>query len=208
MSDEMNKLKPFNPDTYEQVDLDRLVVFTMVKLDDLGIDLSLENIIVGAFRLFPKKFSLLGYPEFPDATRIEKSLWRSKGKRRQWIGGKTPHGYMVNDRTGRIAEQVRLQLASPPMGRRKTASRTRRKESILRDVTNSPAYSKYTDGKLESISDAEVCYLLQGTLDSSRETLRENLGSIRRFAEELGHRELLQFLDWLSQRFEGLLHGK
>lgn len=61
----MKELKPFNPSTYGSIDLDRLVIYAIVKLEELGIELSLENIIVGTFKLFPNKFSLAGYPEFP-----------------------------------------------------------------------------------------------------------------------------------------------
>jgi hypothetical protein len=80
MIEKVKELKPIDGSSYELMDLDRLVIYTVVELQKLGIELSLENIIVGAFKLFPKRFSIIGYPEFPDATRVEKSLWRCRGK--------------------------------------------------------------------------------------------------------------------------------
>lgn len=202
----MERLKAFDFAKYESLDLDRLVIYTIVQLERLGTGLSLENIIVGAFKLFPKKFSLVGYPEFPDATRVEKSLWRSKQSKKQWIGGKTPHGYQITERTRIIADQTETQLSDIALVRkRKTPARLRRKESILKDTTDSDGYSKYVSGKKESISAADFCYLLQGTLDSTPETLRRNLLSLKQFAEELERFDVLEFLNWLENRFRNHL---
>ena len=208
MNKKMSGLKPFDPVRYDGIDLDRLVIYTVVVLENLGIELSLENIIVGAFKLFPKKFSLVGYHEFPDSTRVEKALWRCKGNKRQWIGGKTPHGYLVTEKTRIIATQTESQLSNPVLRKQKITSRMRRKESILKEVTSSPAYKKYMSGNSESVTEADFCYLLQGTLDSSRETLRENLVSLKMFTSELECEEVLKFLNWLEQHFKNFLSNK
>lgn len=208
MNEAIKKIEAFDPATYEAVDLDSLVAYTTVVLEQLGVELSLENIIVGAFKLFPKSFSLLGYPEFPDATRVEKCLWRCRGKEKQWIGGKTPHGYLLTDKTRDVAAETGCQLSSTVVRKHKNVSRMRRKESLLKEVMTSPAYSKYISGEGESISQSEFCYLLQGTLDSSRETLRENLVSLKRLTGELQQGDILEFLNWLEQRFKNFLNDR
>jgi len=208
MNEKMKHLRAFDSASYESIDLDRLVIYATVELEKFGIDLSLENIIVGAFKLFPKKFSLAGYPEFPDATRVEKCLWRCKGTKRQWIGGKTPHGYLITDKTRAIAADTEEQTSRPSARKRKAGSRMRRKESIVKEVTSSPAYLKYTSGNGKSISEAELCYLLQGTLDSSRETLRENLVSLKQFTKALERNDVLEFLKWLEEHFRSFLNKR
>lgn len=207
--EKIEKLKPFDSVSYGSIDLDRLVIYTTVTLHKLGLELSLENIIVGAFKLFPKKFSLVGYLEFPDATRVEKCLWRCKGKKRQWIGGKTPHGYIITDRTRIISDKIEAQLSNTELKKdqKTTSSRMRRKEGILKETTDSSAYSKYMSGKTELISEADFCYLLQGTLDSPRDTLRENFILLKKFAEELERGDVLTFLSWLEQRFKYFLNN-
>jgi hypothetical protein len=205
--DKIKELKPFDAKSYNPIDLDRLVIYATVELEKLGVELSLENIIVGAFNLFPKKFSLSGYLEFPDATRVEKCLWRCKSKKRQWIGGKTPHGYLITDKTRLISVQTEAQLSNTVLKKeQKTPSRLRRKEGILKETKDSPAYSKYVSGKAESISEADVCYLLQGTLDSPRELLRENFLSLKKFAKELECEDVLIFLNLLENRFSFLFN--
>lgn len=202
MDERIKKLKTFDTDRYNSIDLDRLVIYASVELEKLGIELSLENIIVGAFKLFPKKFSLVGYSEYPDATRVEKALWRCKGDNRQWIGGKTQHGYLIIDKTRNIASQIEKELSNSTIQKHKNTARMRRKEGILKEVTNSPAYKKYITGQGENISEADFCYLLQGTLDSSRKTLKENLNSLKKFMNELEQDDILIFLDWLENHFK------
>jgi len=206
MDERIKKIKAFDVDKYDSIDLDRLVIYTSVQLDRLGIELSLENIIVGAFKQFPKKFSLVGYSEYPDATRVEKSLWRCRGSNRQWIGGKTKHGYFVTDKSKNIASQVENDLSNIIVQKRKNISRMRRKESILKEITNSPAYKKYLTGQKENISEADFCHLLQGTLDSSKDTLRENLNSLKVFMNELDQRDILIFINWIEGHFRSFFN--
>lgn len=208
MNEKIEKLRSFDASKYESIDLDRLVMYAVVQLEKLGVELSLENIIVASFKIFPKKFSLVGYPEFPDATRVEKSLWRCKGNQRRWLGGKTPQGYFISDRGRIISVQAEHQLANPGLRKKKAPSKTRRKERILAEVTSSSAYAKHVQGKGDSISEAEFCFLLQGTLDSDRGMLKDNFNSLKRIAEELERKEVSNFLTSIEQRFMKFLDGK
>ncbi|TKJ37572.1 hypothetical protein CEE37_13740 [candidate division LCP-89 bacterium B3_LCP] len=203
---EIEKIEPLEPDKYEQIDLDRLVIFTVVTLETLGIELSLENIIVGAYKLFPKSFSLVGYPEYPDSTRVEKALWRCKGTSKKWIGGKTPHGYTLSDKTKIIYENTKAQLKNPIFRKKKTTPKMRRKESIAREIRNSHAFTKYREGRAELITEADFCFFLQGTLDSSKEILRDNFIAIKRLSDELELEDISDFIVWIGQRFSSYLN--
>jgi hypothetical protein len=163
MDDRVVRLEPYSPTAYAALDIDRLVVFAAVELQRLGIPLSLENLIVASYKLFPEKFSLDGYSEYPDATRIEKSLWRCRGEKK-WLEGKTRHGYMVSDRSELIAGQVQNTLGRIVVGPHRQASRLRRHESILRDAKSSVAYTKYEEGSAETISRGVTCCRERWTL--------------------------------------------
>lgn len=199
MIEKMEKLKSFETEKYKHIDIDRLVMYTAVELDKLKIELSLENIVVGAFKLFPKKFSLPGYPEYPDAIRVDKALRRRhKGR---WIGGKTAHGFWVTDMTCEVAVQTEALLKGKSLKKTRPPSKMQRRESILRDVERSPGYKKYLDGNKESITEADLCYLLQGTLDSATETLRTNFSAILVYAEQLERKDLIEFFGWIKETF-------
>jgi hypothetical protein len=203
MDDRIARLVPYSSTTYTALDIDRLVVFAAVESRHLGIPLSLENLIVISYRLFPEKFSIDGYPEYPDATRVEKSLWRSRGKKK-WLEGKTRHGYMVSDRSEQIAEQVRAALGEGSVAPRQRASRLRRHDSIIRDAMASPAFSKFASEDTQTISWGDVCYLLQGTLDSSKETLRANMDSLAILTNDAGEARLADLLEWTKENFDRL----
>jgi hypothetical protein len=204
MSDKekIESLKPLDPAKYENIDLDHLAIYAVSQLDNIGVDLSFENAAVAAYKLFPKKFSLLGYPEYPATKRVHDCLFRCTFKTKRWLGGKTAQGYVITDRSRIFIKEAEDLLSVPSAKKTKATSQTRRKEVLLAEVVVSPAYIKYVNKQGESISRSEFCYLLQGTLDSARQLLKENLLSLKKFSQELKRQDISEFLDWLEVHFK------
>ena len=199
------ELKQESSSKYHSIDLDKLVMYAISKLDEMDAELSVENIIVATYKIFPRKFSLIGYPEFPDNSRIEKSLWRCKGKRRGWLEGKTSHAFALTEKGRLITSRAKALLSGESVGKRTALSQGRRKERIISEVIQSTAFKKFGEKKRDSISEFEVCYVLQGTLDSPKQTLRENLTLMQRIAEEMGQEPVRDFLTFLQSRFSHFL---
>lgn len=208
--EKIQQLHSFQDAKYENIDLDHLIMYVMDQLKMLKADLSFENAVVASFKLFPKKFSLPGFPEYPDSNRVEQCLWRCTYKTKQWLGGKSRQGFIITERSKMIINETEglLGKSSSKTKKTQTTSQTRRKESILAEILSSPAYLKYSKNQTNSISEAEFCFLLQGTLDSSRETLQGNLTSLKKYAEELQRDDISTFLDRLNERFQGFLGHK
>jgi len=205
--EKIEKLTPFDETKYENIDLDHLIMYVMGQLEKIGVDLSFENAVVASFKLFPKKFSLLGFLSYPDSLRVYTCLWRcSTDKKKQWLGGKIRQGFSITERSRIFIRETESLLAGLSPKKTLATSQTRRKESLLAEVISSPAYLKYTKGEGESITEAEFCFLLQGTLDSSRESLKENFVSLRMFADELKRKDVMEFLNWLETRFKNFLN--
>ena len=78
----------------------------------------------------------------------------------------------------------------------------------MTSVIATTAYRKYVEGQRELVTEADFCFALQGTLESSSQTLRDNLRALQQLAAELDRPEVVEFLDWLSVRFGGLLGRK
>lgn len=203
--DKIENLKPIEFAKYKNVSLDHLVVYSVAQLEKIGADLSLENTVAACFRLFPNKFSLPGFVLYPDSARVKSCITRCTHKTKQWLGGKTRQGFVITDRARNIIAETENMLSGRLRKEMKTTSQTRRKESILADVQTAPAYLKYKNGQKDSISEADFCFFLQGTLDSSKEILNGNLEALQRFAEELYHEDITQFICWLKQRFKNFL---
>lgn len=55
------------------MNIDKLVVYSIYLLSVEKKEATFENIVAKCFQLFPEKFSLVGYPQWPDSARINKS---------------------------------------------------------------------------------------------------------------------------------------
>jgi hypothetical protein len=201
----LDGLKPFPHRVYEGTNLNWLVLYAVGVLEEKKVDLSFEHVVVAAFRLFPKKFSLLGYPEHPDAKRVHDALWRCAYKNRQWLLGKTSQGFAFTERGRQELDVAKRALKKGSLPHRKTFSQTRRFEKLLAEVRVAPAYAKYIQGTPDKVSEAECCHVLQGTLDSDRRVLLDNLTKLRAMAAEVGQDDITVFMDWLAARFARFL---
>ena len=199
------KLEAVDLSKYEDVDLDRLVMYSIGQLEKIGIELSFENAVMASFKLFPQKFSLLGFPDYPDANRIMKCLWRFTSKVKPWLSGKIKQGFVITERGRAPIKEVEAILRGQYPIEKKSPSKTRREELLLKEVMSSTAYLKYAEKQNDSISEGDLCYLLQGTLDSDRQMLKENLFLLRKYASELKRQYLLEFFNWLEQHFQEFL---
>ena len=187
---------------YEDVGLDHLVMYAIGQLEKIKVELSFENAVMASFKLFPEKFALLGYPLYPDVKRIHDCLFRCTFKTKQWLGGKTRQGFVITERSRIHIKEAGDILNGQFQKEKKAPSQTRRKELLLKEVTLSPAYLKYIEKQNNLISEGDICYLLQGTLDSDRQMLKENLFLLRKYASELKRQDLLEFFNWLEQHFQ------
>lgn len=199
--DKIMHLHPLDDTRYQTVDLDHLVMYTVGEVEKLHVDLSFENIVAASYTLFPKKFSLLGFPCYPDSDRVMNCLNRCTRKHRQWLGGKSRHGFFLTIKSKQIIQQAEGFLRGYTTAKTGSKSQTRRKESILAEVISSPAYLKFLNGKQETVTVADLCYVLQGTLDTSKETLKGNLNALLKFAEELKRDDVVNFAKWLEAKF-------
>jgi len=201
----LDELQPLPPEKYEGIDLDSLTIFVVGEMEGRKADISFENIVVGVFRFFPKKFSLLGYPLFPDSQRVHQVLRRCVYKDRQWLRGKFKHGFELTERGRQILQKTREALTGGMQQPKKVLPHTRRLERILDEVRRSPAYLKNVQGHRDSISEGECCHVLQGTLDSNRKVLLDNLRQLQTIANDLEQGDIVEFLKWLDDRFGAFL---
>ena len=57
-----NNLKPYKLELYQGEALSKLTTVGILKLHNAEIDASFENITVILYKLFPEKYSLVGFP--------------------------------------------------------------------------------------------------------------------------------------------------
>lgn len=206
--EKLEELKPFIESKYKNIDLDHLMMYVIKELERIKVNLSYENAAVAAFRIFPKKFSLPGFPEYPDSNRVDQCLWRCSGKTRQWLSGKARQGFAITPKSRLIFKESEDLLEGRKPTKTKAHSQTRRKETILAETIESSAYKKFLEGNGNLITEGELCFLLQGTLDSEKDTLKKNLDLLEIFADELERKEITTFLEWIESHFKGFLRKR
>ena len=201
-----------NPKVYTEIALNDLVTYAVYYLSESGEKISAENITALCFLLFPERFSLRGYPQWPDSTVVNKR-WidcRNKG----YITGSTaqdfslaPKGLVLAERVEKILSGSRPLIKSPTSRIARTETRTRAGR-FVRALVESEAYEKYKkNGEHAIISEFDFRSMLLCTMESTAETISKNLEQFKQHAKVYNREDLVLFLDFCEKKFHQILKG-
>ena len=205
-------LKPYPLDRYGNIDLNRLTVFTIYLLNQLDIPTTLENIGVANFRMFPRRFAMVGFPDYPDVTRVNRALLQLRPKYRNWAMGNAKLGWQLTVAGEEEAKALLRKLGdngvagvgasagdveAEPSGRSK---RTVHAEETTDRVRASPLFAKYREG-WKDVDPLEVYDVLEAYTHTPPDALRHRLKRMRNAATSAGDQEVVTFLDELGRRF-------
>jgi hypothetical protein len=201
----------FNPKIYKDISLDELVTYCVYILHEEKSDATFEDIVAKCFILFPERFCLTGYAHWPDAARVNKSWLRCRTDFK-YITGSVKRGFKVTSKGLAVVEKVQDCLMRPRNERialKKKKIRERTKEELfLNNLRKSDAYKLYVaQGEDVEIPHYDFCNMLFGTIESSVETLNENLNMLRNYALKLGDKEILDFLEKVEARHPHYLNS-
>ena len=103
---------PYSSKVYHDISLDELVTYCVFLLHEENTEATFENIVAKCFDLFPDKFSLFGYPQWPDSSRVNKSWLRCRTDFK-YIAGTVKTGFKVTSNGLDIVEKVQKKLNRP-----------------------------------------------------------------------------------------------
>lgn len=197
--------KPFAPETYSSIDNNRLAVYAIALLSENDFLASQEAIIVALYLLFPEKFSLVGYKEYPDAERVNRTLLQLGHKYRNWAIGNKQIGYSLNE-NGRLAwEQTKKLLEEPatikPVRKKAIRPRTMNPEIHVIEIEETSLFKAYKNGKTDNLSEFAIWELLRAFPYSPKKALRERLRLLTESAKLSKRVDVLEFLTWVKKRF-------
>ena len=66
------ELKMFEERKYSEIGMNELIVYTVSLLSENNHIVTREELVLGAFKMFPKKFGLKGHEDWPDSAVIDK----------------------------------------------------------------------------------------------------------------------------------------
>lgn len=202
----------FPPKLYRDISLDELVTYSVFLLQEENKEATFENIVARCFELFPEKFSLIGYPQWPDSTRVTKSWLRCRTDFK-YIKGSVKSGFKLTPKGLEVVERVQKRLRRPIsekiiVSEKKSRARTR-EEQFLKELEKSEVFQRYINlHEKAEISNFELCDMLYCTLESSAKALNENFEKLKEYAQKYNRNEVVEFLLFAESKFSNLLKGK
>lgn len=189
---------------YEQISYDDLVTHVVYRLIAAQKETTFENIVAEAFTLFPKRFGLRGYPQWPDAAVVNKSWLRCRTDKK-YIAGSVKDGFKLTQRGLEVAEKVLnlLQLGHsiPTATKVKSELRTRAGR-LIRALEQTPAFKQFRRmGRIDGLSQDDLADILLALPDSPPSRLRSNLEQFRDAGRLYAREDVIKFLEMLEQGF-------
>jgi hypothetical protein len=209
--DFFQKCKPLDENQYAHINNDRLILYAVELLEENRIEPTFEKVVLVAFKLFPKRFSLLGFPEHPDAKTVYYSLLHIAYYKRGWLSGNMKSGYNVTSKGKQILSQILTAMSGKVYVKKEVASRPERKEVYFVGLLKkSSAFQKYISGKADELTELEIRVMLRTRMDTPSEILRENFEKDLQYAQRIGESKVVEFLDYIknSPKWAPLISGR
>jgi hypothetical protein len=213
-------LEAFADEKYDQIALTSLTSYSTYWLSQWGLQTSLENLAVLNFKLFPTKFAMVGWPQFPDFNRTNRSVLQMRPKYRNLATSIAKKGVFLNEQGIQEAQALVNRLGSPRFRDGSTPSlqfpispargphraRTIHPEDQIAKLKSSRLFELYQNGHWAEAEAIDLVNFLEVYDHTpSKEKLRR-LRDFQQAAEELKDRPVGKFLDEVLLRFKSYLH--
>jgi len=185
---------------YLSLDKDRLVLFAVGVLEARKIEPTFDKVVAAAFRLFPKKFSLIGFPEYPDGRTIYYCVYNHCTLTKKWLSGNVQSGFRITDRGKYFLDQTKKMLEGKIKVTRKYSTVAKRKElTFMNLLKKTEAYKKFVSGKQEGITQSEILDALK-TQRNSKDLMEKHLRKYLEYAGRIDDLDAKRFLQFLKRR--------
>jgi len=197
--------RPFPPETYRSIDNNRLAVYAIALLSRNNLQVSQEAVIVALYLMFPEKFSLVGFNEYPDAERVNRTLLQLGPKYRNWAIGNKQVGYSLNENGKLVLEQTQKLIESPETIRqiKKKASKQRTMDPNIqiKEIEGTSLFRAYKSGKRSHPDEFAIWELLRAFPYTPKSALVERMKLMTESARLSGRNDVLDFLKWVKDEF-------
>jgi len=188
---------------YMPLDKDRLILFAVNYLESKKIEPTFDKIVATAFKLFPKKFSLIGFPEYPDGKTIYYCAYNHCTLTKKWLFGNVQSAFKITDR-GKyfLDETVKMIEGKIELARTHPTSPRRKEITFIGLLKRTGAYKKFAQGKKELIDKAEILESLRIPA-GSQSIAHANLARYIEYASRVNEPSVLEFLDFAKTKLRG-----
>jgi len=192
---------PHAASSYKQMDNNRLAVYALGILEENGMPRTQEAISVALFLMFPEKFSMVGFPQYPDTERVNRTLLQLGQKYRNWATGNRHVGYTLNDAGHHVLDQTKVFLRDPGLQapKKKTPRiRTRDPNAEIMEIQESNLFRAFSTKHTENVNEYDFWELMQAFPYTPRAALRNRFKEMREAARLAANNQVMEFLRWVQ----------
>lgn len=205
----LHSLEEFPEKQYKKMDLDRLAIYSMALLSENNIPLYFDYIVIALFKLFPKKFSLVNFEEYPDSDRVEKILLHLKPRDRNWATGNVREGYCLTETGKEIVKQAKDLLRFPDKQKHQIfvpiiKTRTATPEKEIEDIRLSELYKEWKRGDIKKIGEYDIWACLHAVSYAPKALLKRHINNLKQAAEEIKDKKVIEFLQWVENKYKNI----
>jgi hypothetical protein len=204
-------------DQYRDATLTSLTAYSLFWLHRWQLPRTIEAIAILNWRLFPDKFAMVGFVEYPDAFRTNRSLLQMQPKYRNLLTGAATKGFSLNSRGMEIAEELTARIGPPTKGdgnllgalvevsseasNPKGPARSIEPDRVIDSLRKSKLFEKWRDGILTD-RDLIHVHALLGIFNHTPGPVRQRaMKELEQSAQKVGDAEAGRFLRDVRQAF-------
>lgn len=194
------KIKEFDKFDYTNFSRDWAMVYVVNFLIESKVEPLLDEISVASFKLFPKQFSLISFPQYPDVRTVANTLWHCKDKQKEWLIGNDKSGYKLTEKGKVILENFVQNKKEFQRKKGGYKSPPNRKEVYFIElIKKSQEFKNFLNNKKFKYNKDDVKKIAMCTKDASNKIVLLNLSNLREYAKRLNEREVITFINYLEK---------
>ena len=185
---------------YLSMDKDRLVLFAVNLLESKQIEPTLDKITSATFRLFPKKFSLIGFPEYPDGRTIYYCVHNHSTLTRKWLAGNVQSAYRITERGNYFLEETKKMLQGQLESTKKYKISPKRKEvTFVELLKKTAAYKSFLQNRKNEIDKASLLEAFRVSR-SSETAIEVYLSKYLDYATRINDFPTIEFINFAKEK--------
>lgn len=205
---------------YANEQLAALTVYSIHWLRQWGVRPTVESITVLNHRLFPERFGMDLFPEFPDANRTLRSLLQCGPKYRGWLSGSNRRGYAITPSGQALIEELMRRVGYPQIGnillghateapRQRRTKRTERPRDLdfnaeAAAIRGSKLFEQWSTGPLQDRDLIHVYSALRVFDHTPVSAKRQRLTDLKDSAKKANDRQVEELLESVELSFPAL----
>ena len=216
---ELLNVQPIPAARYANEQLAALTVYSIHWLRQWGLRPTVESITVLNHRLFPERFGMDLFPEFPDANRTLRSLLQCGPKYRGWLSGSNRRGYVITPGGQALTGELMRRVGYPQVGKvllghateapRQRGTRTERTRDVdfkaeVAELRGSKLFERWTSDPLQERDLIHVYSALRVFDHTPVSAKRQRLNDLKDSAKKANDSEVEELLQSVELSFPAL----